>query len=37
MQICVGEQHTRVLDQWLEDLVEVCETVRKNPNIKVDS
>jgi len=36
LQICIGEQHFRVIDQWLQDLKEAAATVRQNPNLKVE-
>ncbi|CAK9115604.1 Sphingosine-1-phosphate lyase 1 (S1PL) (SP-lyase 1) (SPL) (SPL 1) (Sphingosine-1-phosphate aldolase) [Durusdinium trenchii] len=36
MQFCVGEQHFRVIDDFLRDLEDCAAQVRKNPGIKVE-
>lgn len=36
MTLCLGEQHLRVLDRWGDDLVASVQTLRENPNVKLD-
>lgn len=35
MQVCYGEQHFRVIDEWVKDLKECADYLMKNPNVEV--
>jgi hypothetical protein len=37
MSVCIGEQHNKVINDWVKDLEEAVEFVKANPNLKVKS